>query len=180
MGKKNLYIIITILGLLSSVQCSAQWYELNCGTTNALNALYFVNKDTGYVVGYEGTIMKTTDAGQNWETQNSGSTQILMSVYFINTNIGYICGSGGVVDNEILKTTDAGENWFVNYSNKNIGDWFNSICFPDSNTGYAVGFNSIMNTTDGGKNWIQQKTNFELMGIYCTNINTCYAVGTDG
>ena len=37
-----------------------------------------------------------------------------------------------------------------------------------------------MNTTDGGKNWIQQKTNFELMGIYCTNINTCYAVGTNG
>ena len=182
MGKRILYIIITILGLLSSVQCSAQWYELNCGTTNALNALYFVNKDTGYVVGYEGTIMKTTNAGQSWETQNSGSTQILMSVYFINDDTGYVVGYINDSDSTgiIIKTTNGGESWLKKNQSINQYRAFFGIYFTSADTGYTVtGEGQIYITNDGGNNWQLQyiDTTQWLYSVYFINSKTGFVAG---
>jgi len=75
--------------------------QLNDPDLKNLNSIYFVDADTGYISGNEGTILKTKNGGANWIPINSGSSQHLNSVYFLrDANIGFIAGDSGT----ILKT----------------------------------------------------------------------------
>ena len=86
----------------------SQWTNQNpVPDGNDLWSTFFVDDNTGWIVGSGGFITKTTNAGNEWIEQNSGTTSTLKSVQFINQNTGWICGEGGL----ILKTTDGGLNW---------------------------------------------------------------------
>ncbi|MCX6247635.1 MAG: YCF48-related protein [Bacteroidetes bacterium] len=75
-----------------------------------LNSVYFANANTGYAVGFYGTIMKTSNGGTDWTIQNSGTPSHLSSVYFTDANTGYAVGDMGT----ILKTTNGGNSLGVN------------------------------------------------------------------
>ena len=108
------------------------------------NSIVFSNSRTGYIVGQEGLILRTTDGGTNWVPQKSPTGQTLNSVYFIG-NVGYIAGDSGI----ILKTINAGENW--NIQSTPTKENLNSIFLTDTQTVYAVGnFGTILGTTNGG------------------------------
>src|SRR4030095_2049376 len=86
-------------------------YTTNLGTnwttqlfTNALNGLDFGGTQTGYAVGINGFVIKTTDRGVSWFPQSSSTSAILRSVDFIDSLNGYAVGDGGV----IIKTTNGG------------------------------------------------------------------------
>ena len=66
--------------------------------------MFFVDKNTGYVGGYHGTIYKTINGGESWIHQSSGTNKNLNSVYFTDSNTGYTVGDEGTV----LKTVDGG------------------------------------------------------------------------
>lgn len=61
----------------------------------------------------------------------------------------------------------------------------NSVHFPDSNTGYAVGFSGdIIKTTDAGKNWVKLETGLSaniiaFTSVYFINADTGFAIGGD-
>ena len=115
-----------------SILVFPQWRWQNplpCG--NYLASIYFTSPNTGYAVGDDGTIMKTTDGGSNWTIFTKGPEYELKSVCFTDENTGYAASSG-----IILKTDDAGASWNTVYNG--MGGWSNSICFPDFNTGYAI------------------------------------------
>ena len=42
------------------------WFSQASGTSEHLNGVYFVNNNTGYIIGNLGTILKTTNGGANW------------------------------------------------------------------------------------------------------------------
>ena len=76
------------------------------GSGNVLHSTFFVpnSPSTGYAVGWNGTIKKTTDAGNTWVSQTSGTTQFLNSVFFVSQGssiAGYAAGTNG----KIIKTT---------------------------------------------------------------------------
>jgi hypothetical protein len=73
-------------------------------------SVYFTNAVTGYIVGWGGTILKTSDGGSYWKPLNSGKTVSLLSVYFPCTDTGYVVGERGLV----LKTTNGGYPFGVN------------------------------------------------------------------
>ena len=81
--------------------------NLTSGTTNWLRAVSFTTVDTGYVVGYGGIILKTSDGGLNWISQTSTTSNNLFGVFFISSSTGWACGASGT----ILKTTDGGATW---------------------------------------------------------------------
>ncbi len=62
----------------------------------------------GWVVGDNGTILRTATAGATWLRVPSGTTAQLNSVYFVDSVRGWTFGNGGV----ILATTDGGLSWF--------------------------------------------------------------------
>ena len=76
---------------------------------NNLNSVFFTAADTGYVVGRDGTILKTTNGGTNWTAQTSGTTNVLNSIYFTDANTGYTVGEIGT----ILKTINSGTTSFT-------------------------------------------------------------------
>ncbi len=96
------------------------WYNLNSGTGRRLNNLYFIDVNTGWVVG-DSIVLKTTNGGTAWTVQTLPAQTTLRSVHFLNASTGFITGDINPeigVKLYVFKTTDGGNNWFtVNYSN---------------------------------------------------------------
>ncbi|RPI18890.1 MAG: T9SS C-terminal target domain-containing protein [Ignavibacteriae bacterium] len=176
---KKLYFFLssTILLVLLSYTSLSQpygWFTQSSSTTNNLNALYFSNTTTGTVVGYAGTIKRTTNGGTNWYSQSSGTPNHLFGVYFINANTGWASGDVGV----ILKTTNGGSSWVIQYSNTIYQ--LHSISFINSSTGMIAGwYGTIVKTTNGGSSWLVLTSGIvtNLRGISFVNSSTGYSVG---
>jgi photosystem II stability/assembly factor-like uncharacterized protein len=138
----------------------------------------FVNPDTGWAVGWNDLILKTTNGGTNWTLQASAIgafVSYLNSVCFINENTGWAVS--GYMRGNIQKTTNGGVNWFFQIDYLSSG--LNSVWFNDENTGWTVGDNGvILKTTNGGSNWINQINLFPsyLYSVQFINNNTGWAV----
>lgn len=177
MKKAILLVNITSLLLVLSMPIYSQtygWFTQNSGTTNNLNAMYFVNTVTGYIAGNGGTILKTTNAGTNWVSQNSGTPNHLFGLYFINANTGWAAGDVGI----ILKTINGGANWVIQVSNTIYQ--LHQISFINSTTGVVSGwYGTIVKTTNGGTSWFTQTSGIvtNLRGVSFVNTSTGYSVG---
>ncbi len=126
------------------------WNNLMSGTIETLEDVFFINQNTGWVVGANGTILYTVNGGLNFTTQTSGSTSSLYTVQFLDVNTGYIAALNG----KVLKTTNAGTNWSILNTPGSL--LFGSF-FLNSNIGW-VGSNAgaVYLTTNGGSNWTTQ------------------------
>lgn len=118
------------------------------GTTEDLLGVHFISTSIGYIVGKNGTMLKTTNGGTNWMSLNSGTTTNLYSVFFTDANTGYAVG-----DNEtIIKTIDGGISWTGQMNGINSAQQLRFIWFTDANNGWIVGTNgAIYHTTNGGE-----------------------------
>jgi photosystem II stability/assembly factor-like uncharacterized protein len=140
-------------------------------------SVFFPNETTGFVVGYEGSIFKTTNEGSDWIALSSGTTKNLNSIYFTDTDTGYAVGDTGT----IIKTTNGGSDWFALSSGTT--STLSSIYFTDSNVGYTVGDTGIiLKTTNGGIDWftLSSETNYCLRSVFFLDANTGYVVGDGG
>ena len=130
--------------------------------------MYFVNENIGFVVGYNGNIYKTTDAGTTWRKLNSGTILHLHSVYFIDENVGFVSSNAasGCLDSDcdkgsvLLKTINGGETWTKTYCPDYIR--ILSLKFFDPLNGIAIIHKTdlpnsrdeyVATTSDGGSNW---------------------------
>lgn len=154
---------------------SAQWFWQNpLPQGNDLRGASFINGNTGTVVGYHGTIVRTTDGGNSWTIQSSGTTENLWAVSFTDTSNGTAVGEGGT----ILRTTNGGDNWVSQASGTT--EQLRGVSFVDASSGTAVGgAGTILRTTDGGNTWIPQPsgTSDTLFGVFFIDANTGTAVG---
>jgi photosystem II stability/assembly factor-like uncharacterized protein len=68
--------------------------------------VYFIDQNTGWVVGNMGIILNTTNGGENWTFQTRGTVEDLSSVHFTDNNTGWAVGGSFWAGREIiLKTT---------------------------------------------------------------------------
>lgn len=176
MKTKNIthWIFATILTIFY-LHTNAQWIQVNTGTTVELQDIYFPTVDTGYVVGYNGVILKTINNGNNWITLNSITTSNLYAVSFLTANKGFVVGDSGM-----FKTANGGMNWnkLILPTNEALRD----IKFFNSQIGFAVGKNgTILKTTDGGNNWVSKLTNttLTLSAVHFPVSDTGYVVSSD-
>ncbi len=102
-------------------------------------SMHFPTSTTGYIAGYSGSILKTTNAGESWNKLIDGDKIIVKntpfrSVHFVNAEKGYLVGDRGT----FWRTLDGGNNWQI------VKD-FPKVDFYDvhfiENTGYIVGEN---------------------------------------
>jgi len=161
--------------ILKTTNGGLNWEFQTAGSQDfKLSSVYFMNENTGWIVGEKGYIFKTANGGTTWIAQNSNTLAYLYSVYFYNDTIGWAVGFGGV----ILKTTDGGNNWILQNSPAS-GTLF-SVFFLNDNIGYACGHNgTILKTTNGGLDWTQQVsgTTQGLVDLYFISPDTGYVVG---
>lgn len=180
--EKTIFVVGQSGQILKSSDAGMSWQKQNTNTTENLNAVFFLNANTGYVVGDNRTILKTTNGGNTWISQVSPQTQHLYSAYFKDLNTGYIASYDWGVDSctVLLTTTDGGSNW----KKKRIGriSYPRKIVFVNQDTAFIAGdFGGILKTTDGGTNW---KESFQhgnsYSDMFFTNENTGYVIGEDG
>ncbi len=74
-----------------------------------LTAVYFGADKTGWAVGHDATILKSTDQGKTWSLAFSAPKEQkpLMDVLFLDANTGFAVGAYG----SFYQTTDAGKTW---------------------------------------------------------------------
>jgi len=149
---------------------------------------FFLNKDSGFVVGgignsfntRSGAILFTSDGGDTWINRavTPPRGQWCWKISFPDRLHGYVSlemfNSSPVY---FLKTTDGGESWtekiFLNiYANEE------GIGFMNANTGWLGGwyFNTYK-TTDGGDTWNLDPWSYNLNRIRKINDTIAFAAG---
>jgi len=73
-------------------------------TDHDLNSVFFLNSDTGYTVGDDGTVFTTLEGSEVWYSESTTTNSDLKSVYFSRPGIGYTAGISG----NIQKTYNGG------------------------------------------------------------------------
>lgn len=121
---------------------------------------FMVSKNVGYIVGSNGTILKSTNGGLNWDILKSGVTRTLYCVYFLDEQNGFAGGSSRT----LLKTTNGGSSWdSINVSIiPDATAIIYGLYFADASNGWLMASTSskgyILHTTDGGNSWVIDTT----------------------
>jgi photosystem II stability/assembly factor-like uncharacterized protein len=116
---KKLFVLLLVM-ICNVAISQTGWYYQTSGTGRCLNSLYFINSNTGWVVG-DSVVLKTTNGGQTWTNQSLPVQAKINSVHFLNENTGFLAGernySSYVLGTYVLKTTNGGINWNIIYNN---------------------------------------------------------------
>lgn len=87
------------------------WAQTEVPTRAHLNAAYFVDEKTGWVVGEDAVILKTVDSGNTWTRQfdrrDAEMKGPLLELWFKDKAEGYAVG----FFNKFYRTADGGVNW---------------------------------------------------------------------
>jgi photosystem II stability/assembly factor-like uncharacterized protein len=153
--KIRLVTLLTIVIFSIPIFAQQNWYAENSGTNYPLNGISFVDENNGWVSGWGGIMLHTTNGGQTWGLQNTQATYGLDCVFFTDPQNGWSAGYSG----SVVHTTDGGETW-TSQDILSSNDDINKLFFINASRGWAVGgyydimtgfyARSIYNTTDGG------------------------------
>src|SRR5690606_23965946 len=103
------------------------------GVNQHLQHVWFLNADTGWVSGNNGTIRKTTNGGANWVAQTSGVTNALNGIYAApGDTVAWAAGASGT----IRKTNSGGR---PRWSGKGSDQILRDVHFYSASGGFAVG-----------------------------------------
>src|SRR5690554_3054817 len=106
--KLSAIFFTALFALLFAPRVEAQWeVAFQDQSRKELNAVFFVDRDTAWVIGDEGIIHATRTNGGSWFPQNPGIRESLSDIYFRDHNEGWLIASGA----RILYTRDGGDSW---------------------------------------------------------------------
>jgi photosystem II stability/assembly factor-like uncharacterized protein len=184
-------------GIIKTIDGGNSWNELNINTNSytRLNALHFMNEQTGWAVGEYNRIITTSDGGNTWKdiTRNDywggRFDNTFYNVFFIDSKIGWITEIGGLT----LKTVNGGTTWTpqVNYD-YNDYVYLYGTAFSDANTIWSTDFfGKIRKSVNDGKTWtvtynldVDDPSNKNLSrlfsSIYFVDAKNGWAVGDKG
>jgi photosystem II stability/assembly factor-like uncharacterized protein len=147
-----------------------------------LLSVSFSDLNHGVAVGYNGTLIQTTNGGEKWNQLLPGTLLEYMKI-----PIGAAqCISDAIItavcyDGSILRTSDGGMNWVSQTSGTNLP--LTATYFLDELSGYCVGSGgTILHTTNAGETWLKQQSSVQstLTSVYFTSPMNGVIVGYGG
>jgi len=124
---------------------------INMVTGEHLFAIDAFGEHHAWIVGFDGTILHTSNGGEDWVVQVPPTEDDLYDVCFTNPHNGWIVGKHGTV----FHTQDGGKHWKAQQriTEQRLFD----VHFIDASMGWAVGtMGTILHTVDGGSTWTKQ------------------------
>lgn len=115
-----------------------------------IKKIAFSGGSTGYALGGNHLLLKTTNAGSSWSTVHTFDDYALEDIAVSGANI-WACGRQATV----FFSSDAGSLW-MNRNTPDSDKWLMNIFFLNNNTGYAAtayGDATLYKTDDGGTSW---------------------------
>lgn len=123
----------------------AEWTKQNSNTFSWLQDVYFLNEQTGWIVGSSGAYLVTKDGGVTWKKEKNFTEDAIRQVYFTDASNGWLLcerdlySLGANSPSYLLKTTDGGAYWerieFTDNQRKRITKFF----FAKNGLGFAIG-----------------------------------------
>jgi hypothetical protein len=102
------------------------------------DSIFFIDNNTGWVVGSQGKIFKTVDA-TIWNPQWNTLSNSLNDVFFIDSLEGWTVGT-----EVILHTIDGGVTWTQEFASQTVGMELTAVYFTSANNGYVVGTGNLL------------------------------------
>jgi photosystem II stability/assembly factor-like uncharacterized protein len=179
-------------GALRTTDSGFNWSTISFNDTNfttSYNGVYFLNQNTGWIVGGALQIRKTTNGGVNWFKQYAPpAAGVLNNIYFFDENTGIAIGRKTINYNSfIARTTNSGSNWTeITATTANENELHSQIWF-DNNNGWICGRNTLLKSTNGGLNYTNLYSNIppisngqnELLSIIFVNQQTGWIGGSN-
>lgn len=127
------YIVGYGSAVYKSVDSGKTWSSLVLTIPTNLNACYFSNKDTGFVIGENARIQKTNNGGSSW-------TQKYVRTAAYGHDIQFLGNQGIAVGKDMLAVSsdNLGETWTVDTTIQ-INKKLNSVCILPNGMCWAVG-----------------------------------------
>ncbi|MBE2216668.1 MAG: T9SS type A sorting domain-containing protein [Ignavibacteria bacterium] len=149
-----------------------------------LNSVRFLSQNAVLAIGYNGTLLKSTDGGFNWSNPLSTSAVTgleklqYFDMVFFDQNTGFILGdnTGGV--SKLFKSTNSGSKWTLVYDFTGIA---RAMDFVDQNTGWVGNGVQIQRTTNGGLSWQNASGTFPsgILSVTFLDQMTGFATASD-
>ncbi len=150
--------------ILFSDNRGQSWTQAKVDSRMHLNAVTFVDTDTGWVVGEDEAILHTQDGGKSWQRQHDGRDAEqkgpLLDLHFKNNQEGFAIG----VFNKLLRTADGGQNWQPWQDHiDNIDEWhlFGIAATSADNLYIASEMGLMFRSQDGGKSFEAVQTDHD-------------------
>lgn len=169
-------LLICTLFLSAFFTAQAQWTTVTVNTTAQLDAIYFINDQTGFCGGGFTGIRKTVNGGATWVTVSS--TLNARDFSFADLSNAYVAS---VVGTSMSKTTDVGANWTSITPPTSNSLW--GVAAPNSTTAYFVGTGGVLwKTTNGGAtvSVLNSGTTDQLTDVVFTSGTTGYILQQGG
>src|SRR4051812_41864894 len=87
---KKISVLLLILLCFQAANAAVNWVKQNSNTFAWLHDVYFLNEQTGWIVGSSGTLLKTTDGGKTWKKQTGVTEDTILQVYFSDDASGWL------------------------------------------------------------------------------------------
>ena len=161
--------------LLSVTGGIVQIYTL--ATLERLSDIAFTTPDTGWVVGGNGVMFRTTDGGSTWVKQVSQTAQMLNAMTFADSQFGWVVGGKGT----LLATSDGGATWQQAISGLSA-DLTNIVISPNSATWVVGASGVILFRAATGVKWmgITSGTTENLQEMTFATSEVGWIVGSNG
>lgn len=147
-----------------------------------LSSLFFLDANTGWVVGDSGYVRKTKDAGASWSKQTTDDFSNIYDICFVNESTGIIVAERGI----IFKTSNGGNDWHFRGSGiSNTYDLVTVDFRTQNNTTsvFAAGtYGAFIKSDDLGETWSTPELNFsgDIKSISSRNSPMLVIVFSDG
>ncbi|MFZ2324642.1 MAG: YCF48-related protein [Ignavibacteriaceae bacterium] len=138
----------TLMPLQKVSAGSGTWTELNPKVPRVdYIGVFFINKDTGWACGANGTVIKTINGGEGWSVSETNIALPILKVKSFNGQIVIAAGYDGL----ILRSTNGGET-FAQIASGVSGDLWGLEIVNDT-LGWICGATTLLKTTDAGESW---------------------------
>lgn len=139
---------------------AAHWELKDSGTDARFRGLSAVSRDTAWVAGSKGTVLRTTDGGASWrDVSPPGAAELEfrdIEAFDARRAVALTIGEGEA--SRVFRTEDGGATWTESFRNTDPKAFYDCLTFFDRRHGLAMsdpvdGRFRILSTSDGGRSW---------------------------